>query len=445
MTSLDTSQIAAVLALIAERSGLVFPDIRGETAVQAIGEFMVERNLRTDRELINSGQLPELLERLVVHESFFDRDVEQLSFLDQIVVPELARVAPGTLRVWSAGCAGGEEPYTLAFMLAKRGLYERSTVLGTDLSEPALARARRGRYRAWSTRLGPGTPAARYLEPIEAQFQVPSRFVQTVTFRRLNLIEDGYPDGQHLILCRNVLIYFDPKSIALVANKLAGALDRDGWLAVGPSDPRLDGVAPLDLVIDDRGVFYRPRNNHTRREPPMWSVATPAPAPAIHWVAPPPESFEDVFELPPPSVPARVVVTREPQPTVDAHEIRRLADLGDLPRAKTILTAALAARPLDAELYFLQAVLATELDPVAALASLGRCIYLDPTKAAAHLLAASLRRSRGQHAEARQAYRATLTLVTRLPATEPVQWIDETAGSLTTVCRHALEQLDGNR
>lgn len=443
MTSLDTPQIAAVLALIAERSGLVFPDIRGETAVQAISEFMVERNLRTDRELISSGQLPELLERLVVHESFFDRDVEQLSFLDEIVVPELARVAPGKLRVWSAGCAGGEEPYTLAFMLAKRGLYERSTVLGTDLSEPALARARRGRYRAWSTRLGPGTPAARYLEPIEAQFQVPSRFLHTVTFRRLNLVEDAYPDGQHLILCRNVLIYFDPKSIEVVANKLAGALDRDGWIAVGPSDPRLDEVAPLDLVIDDRGMFYRPRNG-TRREPPVRSVATPAPA--IDWVAPAPEPFEDGFELPPPSVPVRDVAPREPQPAaVDAHEIRRLADVGELLRAQTILTAALAARPLDAELYFLHAVLAAERDPVAALASLMRCIYLDPTKPAAHLLAASLRRARGHQAEARQAYRATLTLLTRLPATELVQWIDETAGSLTTVCRHALEQLDDRR
>ncbi len=443
MTSLDTSQTAAVLALIAERSGLVFPDIRGEMAVQAIREFMVERNLRTDRELISSGELPALLERLVVHESFFDRDVEQLSFLDQIVIPELARVAPGKLRVWSAGCAGGEEPYTLAFMLATRGLYERSTVLGTDLSEPALARARRGRYRAWSTRLGPGTPAARYLESVEAQFQVPSRLVQTVTFRRLNLVADTYPDGQHLILCRNVLIYFDPKSIAVVANKLAGALDRDGWLAVGPSDPRLDEAAPLDLVIDDRGVFYRLRHG-TRRAPPVRSA--PPPAPAIDWVIPPPEPLEVAFELPPPSAPVRDVAPREPQPaTVDVHEIRRLTDVGDLPRAQTILSAALVARPLDAELYYLQAVLEAERDPVAALASLMRCIYLDPTKAAAHLLAASLRRARGNQAEARQAYRATLSLLIRLPATELVQWIDETAGSLITVCRLALEQLDVHR
>ncbi|CAN5762104.1 protein-glutamate O-methyltransferase CheR [soil metagenome] len=442
MTPLDTSQIAAVLALIAERSGLVFPDIRGETAVQAIGEFMVERNLRSDRELLNSGQLPELLERLVVHESFFDRDVEQLSFLGEIVVPELARVAPGKLRVWSAGCAGGEEPYTLAFMLAKAGLYERSTVLGTDLSEPALARARRGRYRAWSTRLGPGTPAARYLEPVDTQFQVPSRFVQTVSFRRLNLVEDAYPDGQHLILCRNVLIYFDPKSIEVVANKLAGALDRNGWLAVGPSDPRLDEVAPLDLVIDDRGMFYRPRTSARREATPLFATRSPA----VDWVAPPSEPLEDAFERPPPSVPVRDVAPREAQPaTVDVHEIRRLANVGDLPRAQAVLAAALTARPLDAELYFLQAVLAAERDPVAALASLTRCIYLDPTQVGAHLLAASLRRARGHTAEARQAYRATLTLLTRLPATDLVPWIDETAGSLTTVCRSALEQLDDHR
>ena len=235
--SMASPQIDAVLALIAQHSGLAFPAVRRDTAIQAIGEFMREKKLRSDRDVLD--QLPALLERLVIHESFFDRDIEQLAFLDETVLPELSAVT-GKVRVWSAACAGGEEAYTLAFMLARRGMFERCTVLGTDLSEPAIARARIGRYRAWSTRLGPATPAARFLEVADAQFQVPARFLDAVRFARLNLVEDAYPTGQHLILCRNVLIYFDPRSIAIVANKLAAALDPRGWLAVGPAEPRLD-------------------------------------------------------------------------------------------------------------------------------------------------------------------------------------------------------------
>ncbi len=433
----EPPQIAAVLELIAQRSGLVFPDIRGVAAVETIGAFMVQHGFRTGHELMRSDQLPALLERLVVHESFFDRDLEQLSFIDEVVVPELVAVAGRTLHVWSAGCAGGEEPYTLAFMLAKRGLFDAARVLGTDLSEPALARARRGRYRAWSTRLGPGTPAARYLETTDAEFQVPSRFVRTVAFERLNLVEDPYPTGQHLILCRNVLIYFDPRSIEIVANKLASALDRDGWLAVGPSDPRLDEVAPLDLIFDDRGMFYRQRRG-PRRESVSWTTRPAVAAPVI-----PAVTVEPSVITPPAPVLSPVAV---PPPanltTSDVVEIRRFADLGDAAAAHARLAAALVARPLDAELYFLQAVLHAERDAIAALASLTRCIYLDPTKPAAHLLSASLSRGLGRRAHARQAYLATLTLLSKLPAAELVPWVGETAGSLTTVCRHAVEMFD---
>ncbi|MEO7092015.1 MAG: CheR family methyltransferase, partial [Polyangiales bacterium] len=150
MSTAASQQVAAVLAMIAERSGLVFPDHRRTTAGATIAEFLAERDLRGVHDLATSGHLPALLERLVVHESFFDRDLDQMTFVDDVVLPELGQSSDVPLRVWSAGCAGGEEAYTLAFMLAKRGLFDRAAVLGTDLSEAALDRARRGRYRAWS-------------------------------------------------------------------------------------------------------------------------------------------------------------------------------------------------------------------------------------------------------------------------------------------------------
>ncbi len=422
--------IDAVLAMIAEHSGLTFPEVRRGSAVQAIGEFMTERKLRSDRDVLD--QLPALLERLVVHESFFDRDLDQLAFIDEVVLPELAEVTTGKLRVWSAACAGGEEAYTLAFMLARRGLFERATVLGTDLSAPALERARVGRYRAWSTRLGPATPAARFLEVADAQFQVPARFVDAVRFGRLNLVEDVYPPGQHLILCRNVLIYFDPRSIAIAATKLAAALDRDGWLAVGPSEPRLDEHAPLDLVINERGVFYRPRGRVKPAPPWAWPI-DPAPVP--------PAKLDPVVARTA-LAPVAPVTSVAPLARIDAAEVRRLANAGDVRRAHAVLVEALAARPLEAELHFLLAVLHAESDPLAALAAIAKCTYLDPTHVAPQLLAASLWSSRGAREDARRAYRTALALVDRLEPTELLPWVDDTAGSVAVACRGALEALD---
>lgn len=431
MSTAPPPPVAAVLAMIAEHSGLVFPDLRGATARATIAEFLAERDLRNERDLVTSGQLPALLERLVVHESFFDRDLEQLSFVDDVVLPELGQSRDVPLRVWSAGCAGGEEAYTLAFMLAKRGLFERAAVLGTDLSEAALARARRGRYRAWSARLGPASPAARFLESVDDQFQVPARFVDALKFARLNLVEDPYPGGHHLITCRNVLIYFDPRSVEIVATKLAGALAPGGWIAVGPSDPRLDQAAPLEMIFDERGTFYRLRaRTHRRVVLPPVHAFVPDPAPLAAPVPPRARA-----PLP------RVAVL--PPVVAEVGEIRRLADIGDATHAQGLLDAALRTRPLDPELHFLFSVLATERDVDAALAALARCVYLDPTKAAPQLLAASLWRARGKRTEARQAYRAALTILARTPATELVPWVDETAGTLITACQRALEILDG--
>jgi chemotaxis protein methyltransferase CheR len=264
---------------------------------------------------------------------------------------------------------------------------------------------------------------------------VPERFVNAVTFARLNLVEDAYPGGQHLILCRNVLIYFDPRSVEIVANKLAGALAPDGWLAVGPSDPRLDQLAPFELILDDRGVFYRPRRSAPRSHALPWPPPPPAPLPPV---AP--------YDPVPPAPPPRPVPVAAPQPArAEAGDIRRLADLGDVARAEALLHAALAARPLDAELHFLHAVLVTERDVDLALGALGRCIYLDPTKAAPQLLAASLWRSRGKRTEAKQAYRAALAILQRAPATEWVPWVDDTAGALSITCQRALEMFDGTR
>ena len=143
--------VTRALDEVNRHAGLFFKDVRLTGAVETIEEWIAAHGISNPLDIGPGVAFDALLEDLVVHESYFDRDIEQLRLVDELVLAQLARTTD-SIKVWSAGCASGEEPYTLAFMLAARGLLERATITATDLSRPALARARAGRYRAWAVR-----------------------------------------------------------------------------------------------------------------------------------------------------------------------------------------------------------------------------------------------------------------------------------------------------
>jgi len=416
------------LELVAVHAGLVFSPDRHTSAVAAIRELIAHTHLASADELDDPARLAVLLDMLVVHESYFDRDPEQLEYLDTVVLPDLARHGE-RLRVWSAGCAAGEEAYTLAFLLADRGL--EATILGTDLSRRALARARTGTYRPWAVR-NIRSASLRHLDKLDDGWQVPDRFLGAVRFARHNLIEDPYPEGQHLILCRNVLIYMRPAAVAVIAHKLASALAPGGWLLVGPSDPRLDEVAPLTATITERGVAYR------RRTEVAPVASTPAP---IAPIARPGRTARPAPAAPPaPARPATapdVAITNKSDLAI-ADAVRRLADRGKEREAMQLLAPALALDPTAAELHFLHAVLLAPTDVTGALAALDRVRYLAPDEAAGQLFAASLLRGKGDVAGARRAYRAALSIAARLPDDAPIAWTDLTAAGVDALARAGL-------
>ncbi|MEO8701147.1 MAG: CheR family methyltransferase [Kofleriaceae bacterium] len=416
---------------IARVSGLAFADVRLAGAVEMIEAWIAAHGFHDPSEVASDRSLAELIEDLVVHESYFDRDLDQLRAIDELVLDGLAR-AGHRVRVWSAGCAGGEEPYTLAFMLDRRGMLPRAQILATDLSRAALARARTGVYRGWSVRTGATTPAMRHLKRDGTALRVPEAIRSAVVFAPLNLVTDAYPQDQHLVVCRNVLIYLQPTAIATVARKLAAALAPEGWLFVAPSDPRLDPHAGLVATVTDRGVHYRRGDRAPER------VRHRAPITLQVAVAPPPPP---VRVLPPAPKPA--LAPAAPALPSPAERARRLADRGDFAGARTELAAAIVAAPLDPELYFLTAVLAADDDAGEALAALDRAIYLAPESPISYLFAGRLHQSRGDARAARRAYRAALPILDAFPPDARVPWSDETARVMATACRQAMEHLDG--
>ena len=205
-------------------------------------------------------ELRRLVEGLLVHETYFFRELPPLVAL---VDEHLAKVVAqrGRARVWSAACATGEEPYTLAMLLADRGLLDKVEIVATDLSGPAIQRAVTGRHTRRALRDShPHDIASRYIEASSQGLIVAPMIRAAVKFDRLNLIDDAAVARLGLfdaILCRNVLIYFRDQRIVRVVERLASALAPGGLLAVGVSESLLR--FGTSLTCEERGgsFFYR--------------------------------------------------------------------------------------------------------------------------------------------------------------------------------------------
>ncbi|MGH2687279.1 MAG: CheR family methyltransferase, partial [Actinomycetota bacterium] len=191
--------------------------------------------------------LESFIAALVVGETHFFRAPQQFEALESRILPDVIdRCRSGRrLRLWSAGCASGEEAYSLAIVLRRMlpDLLEWDvTILGTDISRAALRKASEGAYGPWSFRGVSGIYDGLFLRRGD-EVEVRPEVRAMVEFRYLNLVDDVYPSAStgtqsmDLILCRNVLMYLAPESAGGVVARLHDALAEGGWLVVGYSDP----------------------------------------------------------------------------------------------------------------------------------------------------------------------------------------------------------------
>jgi chemotaxis protein methyltransferase CheR len=217
-----------------------------------------------------SAELDALADTLVIGETYFFRELEQArAGVAEVLVPLVAR--NGQARVWCAGCATGEEPLTIAMLLAEAGIADRCEIVATDLSARAIARAREGYYKARSLRaLEPGAEAPGWTSKLVtiasasivregSGGRVSPALVATIDYRQSNLLdaaavrELGMFD---LILCRNVLIYFGDETIVRVTSSLTGALTDQGALLVGASESLLRFGTALRCAERGGAFFY---------------------------------------------------------------------------------------------------------------------------------------------------------------------------------------------
>lgn len=259
-----------VLQWLAHRTGLVFrPDQHRHT----IG---VIRRVMDSFEVTDPAQIPstlesrsdvlaELINQLTVGETYFFREPRHFQFIQERVLPEVRsrRGSSHTIRAWSAGCASGEEAYSLAIVCHRSGLSSSVRILATDLSREALERARRAVFRPWSFRGNAATEVAAYATRQGDEYILHDQIKKMVTFRELNLAANEYPSvingtaDTDLIMCRNVLIYFSRPTVEAITKRLFDSLAKGGWLVTASGDPPLGDHANWEVITGGDGTFYR--------------------------------------------------------------------------------------------------------------------------------------------------------------------------------------------
>ncbi|HYF91571.1 MAG TPA: CheR family methyltransferase [Symbiobacteriaceae bacterium] len=381
-----------------------------------------------DRLLIHpdgDGALMQFASHFTVGETYFFRDSDCMRALQRQILPSLlaARREAGLsqLRIWSAGCSTGEEPYTLAMMLDTL-LPDRSewniTVLATDINANSLEVARRGRYRWWSMRSVSGELRQRYFRELkDGSYELDAGIRSMVTFAPLNLAEDRYPSARtntlaiDLLLCRNVLMYFSPTAARAVVLRFQQALSPGGYLLVSPVEASPGLFEPLVAgnFPDTMAYVKRPHPVPERIIPQGLVPDSPT--------AEPPRQVEHRWDANPSPVPDGP----PPKPENPLRQALALADQGRLAEARCQCEAALAKDPLDTKAHMLLANICEESrDLPAAVAALRRALYSDPDAVDAHFALGTLLLRQGAHKEGRRSLETVIRLLNPLPPDELV-------------------------
>jgi len=267
MLALSLPVFNILASLIEERAGLHYrgddlPLVRDKISLraEALGfESMLDYYYFLRYDPAGGAEADALVEALVVHETYFFREADQLQVcLKRLLARRFEEDAP--VRIWCAAAATGEEPLTIAMILADLGVLSRARIVATDVSEKALARARSGLFGGRSTRALPPGVEGRYLHRQGEKVSINPALMAAVEWRRLNLMDEAAVKEMgrfDVILARNVLIYFADNTVLRVVTALTDALVPRGLLLVGASESLLRYGTQLSCEEHGGAFFYR--------------------------------------------------------------------------------------------------------------------------------------------------------------------------------------------
>lgn len=451
--TLPTPLLSSLSDLLVTQMGLYFPANRradlerglraaaaafGFTEAEACAEWLLSSPALT-RE-----QIETLASQLTVGETYFFRERLAFQALETHVLPELirSRDAARKLRIWSAGCATGEEPYSLAILIAQMipNLSEWNiSILGTDINPQSLQRAVAGVYTPWSFRECSGVMAEAYFKKNdERSFRISPAIRNMVDFSYLNLVDDRYPSLPNdtgsfdLIFCRNVLMYFSSEQAKRVISRLHRCLLEGSWLVVSSAEASHVLFSEFTTVNFPGAILYR-----KDRQAPQESVGalissmemsfSPAPAAPedrVDFVLPePPDPLAgrehaaspaaERLSAPMPAIPSETPVDATGEGGLPPRAGDPFAEYGEghYAEAQRLVAALLMAQPENARAMALQArLLANQGQLADALAWCDKAIATEKLEPRFHYLRATILQESGQLSEGADALKRVLYL-----------------------------------
>ncbi len=258
---LSDNAFSILRSLIHERTGLFYENSKRDMLADKLSPLVIERGFNSFLDYYYllkydpaaDEEWERVMDALSVQETYFWREMDQVHALVNVLVPELVSHYPGRpLRIWSAACATGEEPLTIAMALNEAGWFDRAPIqiYASDASPSAIANARRGVYRQRSFRNLPADLHAKYFTRVENGWEVTPEIHRQITWATANLISEA--DVAPLatapvIFCRNVFIYFSDDAIRKTLQLFTRYMSTPGYLFVGAAESLLKLTTDFDL------------------------------------------------------------------------------------------------------------------------------------------------------------------------------------------------------
>ncbi len=476
--TIPEGQLSRLSAFVAARMGLRFPKERSRDLERGINAAARELGMSDGNSCIEwllsslptKRQIEILAGRLTVGETYFFRDKGLFKALEEPILSKLiqSRRRNGRhLRVWSAGCSTGEEPYSIAILLSKMIPHLRDwniTILATDINSFALQKAAGAVYGGWSFRdIQPEIQKGFFRQREDGRFELIPRIREMVTFSYLNLVEDTYPslfnntNAMDIIFCRNVLMYFVPEVAGKVAPNLHRSLVDGGLLIVSPTESSIPIFSRFTMVRVSGTIFYkkdgqRPASDSSCRplEKPKISfkpaagfvsnrATAPIPGPLDAHISSRPQTPDTPLEMriskpgtqiqqdlqqeatalyergcyPEAVGTTEKLLSQNPSHSEGLALLARIyANWGKLDKALEWCEKAITAEKLDAGYHFLMSNILQELGRAEdAVVSLNRTLYLDPKFIPAYVALGNISRKSGKLKESVKHFENALSLL----------------------------------
>lgn len=453
-------------ALVIETTGMAFYSDKDDDLARIIGERVAEIGItgcaayleRLNDAAEGRAEMDALVAELTIGETYFFRHREQFDALRDQILPDVIKRNHSVrrIRIWSAGCSIGPEPYSIAILLKREfGAAIAGwnvSIIGTDINQKFLNRAREGRYDEWAFRALPEETRRECFVQVGKQWEIKPEFKAWTTFQYHNLTRNRFPSiidniaGFDVIVCRNVIIYFSAATIRALVPCFREALVDGGWLIMGHAEPNVELFREFQTVNAPGAVLYQRLDTPPPPAPPepadIRAMCLPLASPKR------PHSLERPGFRPrplpssslgrPPETPSPAATVGTPFPDRNSSElahVRSLADAGRWEEAAKACEGLIQANAMDARAHFLKALVVEQTgDAEEAEQSLRRAIYLDRHFVLPHYHLGLFLWGRNDPAAAARSFRNVLALLERFTEDHSFSDGDDiTAGQLREI------------